>query len=250
MERIEWGEQGDRVLLVHGDVFDAPATFSEQRPLSTSYRLVLLNRRGFGNSPEVEAEDFAVDAGDVAEILREQPAHLVGHSYGGVVSLLAAAEAPDAVRSLTVFEPPAFGLVADDTEVQAFVAQVKALLAQDPEPEEFLPRFITAVGGDPSRLPQPVPPPLVRAARIQMRGRWPWDAVIPLDTLAAAPFPKLVVSGGHSRLFDVVCDVLETSLGARREVFPGAGHSVPRVGSPVNDALAEFWRSAGAATAG
>ena len=42
--------------------------------------------------------------------------------------------------------------------------------------------------------------------------RSPVEAVIPLDELAAAPFPKLVISGGHSAAFDAVCDVLEARL--------------------------------------
>jgi pimeloyl-ACP methyl ester carboxylesterase len=76
-----------------------------------------------------------------------------------------------------------------------------------------------------------------------MCGRWPWDAVIPLEALAAATWPKLVVSGGHSRTFDVVCDVLERQLPARRVVFRGAGHSIPRLGGPVNEWLARQWAS-------
>lgn len=112
METVEWGH-GDRVVLVHGDVFDAQMTWTAQQPLAATHRLVLLNRRGFGHSPDVDGEDFEVDAEDVADVLSEEPAHLVGHSYGGVVTLLAAARIPDSVRSLTVFEPPAFRLVAD-----------------------------------------------------------------------------------------------------------------------------------------
>ena len=111
-----------------------------------------VNRRGFGASPAVDGEDFDVDAGDLAEVLAEEPTHLVGHSYGGVVSLIAAAQVPDSVQSLTVFEPPAFGLVADDPEVRRFIDAIQAMLTADPPPEEFLRRFAALVGGDPSRL--------------------------------------------------------------------------------------------------
>jgi pimeloyl-ACP methyl ester carboxylesterase len=245
MERIEWGQQGPRVVLVHGDVFDAPTTFKSLEPLAAGHRLVLVNRRGFGASPAVDGEDFDVDAGDVAEVLNEEAAHLVGHSYGGVVSLLAAVRAPSSVRSLAVFEPPAFGLVADDPEVRRFIDNIRALLATTPPPEEFLRRFVTEVGGDPSQLPTPLPEPLARAVQVQMHGRWPWNAAIPLDVLAATPWPKLVVSGGHSRLFDAVCDVLERRLPARREVLRGAGHMIPRLGGPVNECLRRFWVSSG-----
>jgi pimeloyl-ACP methyl ester carboxylesterase len=238
-----WGERGDRVVLVHGDVFDGPATFETQRPLAADHRLVVVNRRGFGASPRVTGEDFDVDADDVAALLEQEPAHLVGHSYGGVVSLLAAARAPSSVRSLVVFEPPAFGLVLDRPHVQRFVAEIKHLLQEKPEPEEFLPAFVRAVGGDPSRLPHPLPEPLLRAAGVQMHGRWPWEATIPVEELARADFPKLVVSGGHSALFDAVCDVLEGALPADRAVHQGAGHSIPRLGAPVNQTLAAFWHS-------
>jgi hypothetical protein len=61
-----------------------------------------------------------------------------------------------------------------------------------------------------------------------MAERPPWEAQIPVEELAAASFPKLVVSGGHSAAFDAVCDVLEEGLGAERAVLPGAGHSLPR----------------------
>jgi pimeloyl-ACP methyl ester carboxylesterase len=243
IERIEWGRHGPRVVLVHGDVFDAPATFAAMKPLAANHRLVLVNRRGFGASPAVDGEDFDVDAGDLAEVLAEEPTHLVGHSYGGVASLIAAAQVPDSVKSLTVFEPPAFGLVADDPEVRRFIDAIQAMLTAEPAPDEFLRRFASLVGADPSRLPTPLPESLVRAARIQMRGRWPWDAVIPLEALAAATWPKLVGSGGHSRTFDVVCDVLERQLPARRKVFRGAGHSIPRLGGPVNEWLARQWAS-------
>ena len=84
---------------------------------------------------------------------------------------------------------------------------------------------------------------MLRATRVQMQGRLPWDAVIPLEALAAATWPKLVVSGGHSRIFDLVCDVLQRWLPARRAVFRGAGHSIPRLGDPVNECLARLWAS-------
>ena len=70
--------------------------------------------------------------------------------------------------------------------------------------------------------------------------RPPSEAVIPFDELAGAPFPKLVVSGGHSAAFEALCDVLEERLGAERAVLAGAGHSVQRLGEPFNELLASF----------
>ena len=242
MERLECG-RGDRVLLVHGSIDDARATWVAQRPLAESYRLVLLNRRGFGNSPDAAGEDYEVDADDLVQVLREGPAHVVGHSYGGVGVLLAAARLPESVRSLTVFEPPAFSLVAERPDVQRLVAELVEIWSAGMTPDQFLRRFLTVFGGDPSRLPTPLTPSLTKATHLLMQARPPWTAWIPIEQLARTTFPKLVISGGHNSCLDAVCDALEARLPALRKVFRGAGHSIPGLGGPVNDFLATFWRS-------
>jgi len=43
---------------------------------------------------------------------------------------------------------------------------------------------------------------------------------------AAAPFPKLVLSGGWAVAFEVVCDALAGGIGAECASVPGAGHGV------------------------
>ena len=44
----------------------------------------------------------------------EGGAHLVGHSYGGVAAMLAAALVPQSVKSLTLIEPGCYQAAADD----------------------------------------------------------------------------------------------------------------------------------------
>jgi pimeloyl-ACP methyl ester carboxylesterase len=242
LDTIETGE-GPRAVFVHGSVFDARGTWEAQAPLAETYRLVLFNRRGHGNRPAVEGDDFELDADEVADALGDG-AHLVGHSYGGIVALLAAALRPEAVFSLAVSEPPAWALTPRVTEVQAFRRAFSALVAEAPPPYEFLKGFLKLVGSDISRLPHPLPEPILRAATLLMNARQPWEAQIPLEALRRTRFPKLVISGGHSRLFDAPCDVLEAELPAKRVVISGAGHGIPRVGKPYNDALLEFWRQA------
>jgi pimeloyl-ACP methyl ester carboxylesterase len=246
LDTIEMGE-GPRALFVHGSVFDAPGAWEAQAPLAESHRLLLFNRRGYGKRPAVDGDDFDLDAEEVADALGAG-AQLVGHSYGGVVALLAAARRPEAVFSLAVSEPPAFALTAEETEAQVFRREVSALIARTPDPYEFLKGFLTLVGSDISRLPDPVPEPILRAVPLLMNARQPWEAQIPLEALRETRFPKLVISGGHSRLFDAPCDVLEAELPARRVVIRGAGHSIPRVGKPYNDALLALWRQAEAGT--
>src|SRR5262249_59181238 len=83
-------------------------TGRDHRTRGSDCRFLRVDRRGCGASPADGRVDFERDAHDVAQLLGDG-AHLVGHSYGGVVSLLAAAQRPDAVRSLALIEPPAFG---------------------------------------------------------------------------------------------------------------------------------------------
>src|SRR6185295_19515108 len=42
-----------------------------------------------------------------------EPAHLVGHSYGGLIALRVALDHPRLVRSIALYEPVAFGVLHD-----------------------------------------------------------------------------------------------------------------------------------------
>ena len=235
----------ERLVLVHGSVVAGAATWRAQQPLRERFELLVLERPGFPPGPPVERVDFDVDAGWVAALL-EPGDHLVGHSYGGVVSLLAAARRPEAVRSLTVIEPPATRVALDVPAVAEFAEGGETLWAAGPkdDPEVFLRMFLDAVGSsyDP---PSPLPPELEQGARLLMNERGPWEAEIPLAALAATPFPKLVVSGAHHPAFDAICDRLERELAAERLVFPGYGHTVQRH-PDFNAALADFVERAAA----
>lgn len=235
---------GPPVVLVHGGVTDGRLTWPEQAPLADRWRLVVVDRPGYGRAPDAAREDFEVDAGLVAELLDERP-HLVGHSYGGVVCLLAAALRPDRVRSLTVIEPPAFAVARGDADADALVEDLKGLWRDGPreDPEAYLRSFLALVGSS-VEPPSPLPPPLARGARMLTLSRGPWEAEPPLEALARAPFPKLVVSGGHSPAFDAVCDVLERELEAERAVIGGEGHSAQRTRALFNDRLEAFLREA------
>ena len=237
--RVEQLGQGSRVLFVHGSVSGGAATWKAQYPLADRWTLLVLDRRGFSVGSSAEGDDFEVDARDIVEALGAG-AHLVAHSYGGVGALLAAASRPDAVHSLTLVEPMAYSVALHQEHVRRSVEEVGAYFAgNSAAPREFLGGFFQLMGVQ-ARVPDPLPPALDTGTRLLMRCRYPWTAEIPIAELGKAGFRTLVVSGGHSPVFETICDVLATRLGAEREVISGAAHSVPRVGAPFNERLERF----------
>jgi pimeloyl-ACP methyl ester carboxylesterase len=232
--------RGPRLVLVHGSVGNGASTWSAQLPLAERFTLVVPDRPGSPPNPPVERVDFEDQAPLVAELL-EGGAHLVGHSYGGVISLYAAGLQPGAVRSLTVIEPPAFGIARGDPAVDRLVRRLHRLWGENgpTDPAVFLSEFSSLVIG--RRVPpeQELAPELEQGVRTLMVERSPAEADPPLEALAQAPFPKLVVSGAHSPAFDAVCDVLERRLGAERAVLPGAAHNAQRAPG-FNERLVEL----------
>src|SRR5918912_2012324 len=136
---VETVGRGPRVVFVHGSVGNGRSTWAAQRKLAERFTLVVPDRPGSPPNPPVERVDFEEQAPLVADLL-EDGAHLVGHSYGGVISLYAAGPRPEAVRSLTVIEPPAFGLARGDPAVDRLVEELEALWVQvgSIEPAAFL----------------------------------------------------------------------------------------------------------------
>lgn len=238
----EWGT-GVRAVLVHGSLTTGEENWEGQRPLATAgYRLVVPNRRGYGDSPNGGGEDFVQDADDVAGLLGDG-AHLVGHSYGGMAALVAAERRPEAVLSLTLIEPPAFGLCADHPAVASLVAEAQDLWAQSELTDrEFLEAFLRLVGESPEGLPDEMLVAWTERVPVLRRGRTPWEADVPLGRLASSPVPTLVVSGDHHAAFDAVCHELTRRLDARSTAIGGAGHEVQMMTEPFNRALLELWR--------
>ena len=251
-------------IFAHG-VFtwgDDPAYgFAAQRPLADERPLLLVDRRGYGRSPDTDRSDFDTDADDLVVLLDACPdgAHLVGHSNGGLAAMLAAARRPGAVRSLALIQPSALRAAANHPAVRDLLARVDAAPGAGPpdlDPAEFLRLSTEGMG---MAMPEPTPERL-RAVRTSMRERPVWEADPPLEPLAAAPWPALVITGtwaGAPEAYRryageplLACaDAVADRIGARRLRVPGY---YPHTQHPaeVNAALRALWGGQAATGAG
>ena len=101
---------GEPVVLVHGShIADAFAPLLDEPRLTGGYRLINYHRRGFAGSTHpdrpLSIAEQAADCEALMGALGIDRAHVVGHSYGGVIALQLALDAPTMVHSLALLEP-------------------------------------------------------------------------------------------------------------------------------------------------
>ena len=101
-------------------------------------------------------EDFLRDADDITALMGDG-AHLVGHSYGGLGAMFAAARRPEASRSLTLLEPAALTLGQDHAGRTGARARGSQWLGRRC-PGRGVGRHLPEGGGErPGRVPARVP---------------------------------------------------------------------------------------------
>ncbi|MDA4130960.1 MAG: alpha/beta hydrolase [Thaumarchaeota archaeon] len=102
---------GNGVLMVHGIPTDYRVWNSQLENLSPFFHAVSISRRhAFPNKNESKITESTIqnNSADLIGLIQElklQPVHLIGHSYGGFISLYTAKNQPELFRSLTLIEP-------------------------------------------------------------------------------------------------------------------------------------------------
>jgi pimeloyl-ACP methyl ester carboxylesterase len=103
------------IVFSHANGFNARTYRSILAPLAGELRILALDLRGHGASTlptVIEGRDgwheFREDLLALLAAATEGPVVLAGHSMGGTSSLLAAAEAPQRVKALALFDPVVF----------------------------------------------------------------------------------------------------------------------------------------------
>ncbi|HZF49426.1 MAG TPA: alpha/beta hydrolase [Polyangiaceae bacterium] len=112
------------VLLVHSGGFTSRQWRKLAADLAPTYQVLAPDLLGYGASgpwPLGERFHFRQDVAHLESILNDAkaPVHVVGHSYGGFLALKLALDRPNAVRSLALFEPVAFGILNEPADTEA-----------------------------------------------------------------------------------------------------------------------------------
>ena len=189
------------LLLVHGFT-DTSRSFSLLAPHLSERRLIMPDLRGHGGSQAgkgYRAADFADDIAGMIQRLRLDRPIVVGHSLGGMVSIMLAARHPELIGGLVIVAStlkPDFG--RDHQLIDSVAALRDPISPSDPfydwwhACQPSVPRaFLAGLAKDASAIP---------AAR--------WRAILEevrrTDLTAAAravQAPALIIAGGRDPLF-------------------------------------------------
>lgn len=229
------------IAFVHGDFGNGESSFGKlAAEIGEEYRLILLDRPGY--APGAEHPERYTFEGDAAALLQELSGkgvdtfHLTAHSYGALVAITMALQAPERIKSLHLIEPPLLRLL-DDDDARLMVQRVRELQVAhtDDDLDATTTAFFEMIGAGhvPERLRgsddwEQLKRFAPRFARNEPPGEFPvehWEA---LD----AAFPILVYSGGrsHAALQGVTHLLAETPRVQRHTHVPGAGHAVQMAG--------------------
>lgn len=232
-------EDAPRLLMLHASGTGAASLIRlAELAAARGWCAILPNLAGYG-ATRVEGPDAMTRHLAVARHLLTQPASpmpVFGHSMGGFVTLLLAAEGQP-MRRITVFEPVAIGVLREqpqDAEVLALdteaVSRIAPLMAQG-KPEEAVRDFISLWNGDRwDDLPEKA-----RQSIIAMAPQIDADtARVSFDTRFAAHYaairaPLRLVGSAFgpppaARILDRLAEVLPE---AERITIKGAGHMGP-----------------------
>lgn len=249
---LEAGE-GPTVVLVHGFTGAKEHWLPMMRLLARGYRVIAPDLPGWNESERQAGTDYGVisQADRLSAFLTALDAgtvHLVGHSMGGHIVGLLAADHPEQVRQLVLMSSAGVPFKAN-----AFTARLEA--GENPMQvltREDLHRQMALVFSDPPFLPWPADLALARqrAASAEFEHAVLREISSPQQRYALAgrlheiAMPVLLLWCRQDQAIDVsAADAFALGLAdSRRVVFEGCGH-MPMMERPqgVADAMARFF---------
>jgi pimeloyl-ACP methyl ester carboxylesterase len=224
--------------------------------LAGNFRVLAPDLCGQGRNTGLGADGDALeeDVGLIEEVAAGVPVHVVGHSYGGAVALRYSMRHPGRVRSLTLYEPAAWHLLAagfDGDRAGHEVLDVGSAvmhLVDAGRPLEAARHFVDYWNGDGSwdrmgalqkdRVAEQMPRVVAHFVAL-------FSDPAPLAAYAALRMPVLLLSGrAGPRSGQRVTELLAAAMPrATLQRFDALGHMGPVTSADeVNDVIARFIR--------
>jgi pimeloyl-ACP methyl ester carboxylesterase len=224
------------VLLIHSGGFTSRQWRKLADQLAPRFRVLAPDLLGYGAEPWPVGKPFHFHA-DVAHLepMLDEPAHVVGHSYGGLIAMQLALAAPSRVLSLALYEPVAFGVLDEpaDQPARDAVAQLSAYMPDESGVDEaWLAAFVDWWNGEGAW--QHLGEDTKRAFRAVGWKLSQEVASLVADRTDSARYatitaPTLLLGGERSQPAErrVLDKLVATLPNARLHVFPELGHMGP-----------------------
>ena len=251
------------VVLLHSGGMSSRQWRKLAETLGGTHRVLAPDFLGSGANPAwPDNQPFEYDADlDVIQKLVEalgEPAHLVGHSYGGLIAVQLARRAPKLIRSLSAYDPVAFGVLYEANDAEGLADLMRA--EQNPifadvsrgGSDEWFEVFVDYWNGPGTwrAMPAPARESFLRVGRkvflevySLMHDRTPASGYSNIEA------PALLLAGEKSpAAARRVVSILAAALPhGRAQTIVGAGHMGPITHTAaVNEAIAAHIRSASA----
>ena len=206
----EWDNNGEAVVLLHGGLSQTSHWDSYILPaIETGFHPFAYDRTAHGFTGDREGsmhfDSQAREAISYLETVVHEPAHLIGYSDGGIVSLLVALQRPDLVRSIIAlganFQPDGV-LLLDDFDGVISEENQKEYDQTSPDAPETLPKKIRK---------------MIEIQRTQPN--------ISIDELATIQCPVLVMAGDDDVIkHSHTVELYESIPLGQLAILPGTSH--------------------------